>query len=112
MQSVAIRMSISSCISGKMFFPSFEMGENSVSTVLRSESLMLRRKAAGMGRVDLLLSEPPVTKAVYIPELSMAGAMFLYRYSAVSAKAVKMMSLPLPGLMRFSILRAMRFLSV
>ena len=38
---------------------------------------MLLFREAGMGRVDLLLSEPPVTKAVYIPERSISGAIFL-----------------------------------
>ena len=64
MQSVAMSTSISSCISGNMFFPSFEPGENNVSTILRSESLTLRFNVGGIGRVDLLCSDPPVTKAV------------------------------------------------
>ena len=91
MQSVQIKISISSVASGSMFALSFDLGEKLVKTSLMSDATTPFKV--------ILLSPPPVTRAECIPNsLNAQALMFLYKYLAVSAKAVNTITFLFPGL--------------
>ena len=72
-----------------MFALSFDFGEKFVRISLISEAVTFLSV--------VLLSPPPVTRAECIPNSSNAqGLMLLYKYFAVSAKAVKTITFLFP----------------